>query len=103
MTMSNSRLSYAEEYILMEKAIKEEKGSRAFIGSREAAMTYRLRLNRARQLDRKLNAKAYAEGMKMHNASIFDELVFTVRIDEDGQHWVYLEKALAPQHVEAIE
>jgi len=101
--MSNSRLSYGKEYEQLDKAIETEKGTRVLIGSREAAMTYRLRLNRARQLDRKLNGKAFAEGMKMHNASIYDELVFTVKVDEDGQHWVYLERALTPSHVEAIE
>ena len=101
--MSSSRLSYEKEYEQMQAAIAAEKGTRIHIGSLEAAMTYRLRLNRARQLDRKLNADAYEPGMKMHNASIYDELVFTVRIDTADEYWVYLEKALAPTHVEAIE
>jgi len=39
----------------------------------------------------------------MHGASIYDEFVFTVRVDENEEWWVYLEKALAPSHVEAIE
>jgi hypothetical protein len=101
--MSSSRLSYEKEYEQMEAAVAEEKGTRIHIGSREAAMTYRLRLNRARQLDRKLNADAYEPGMKMYNASIYDELVFTVRMDNNDEYWVYLEKALAPTHVEALE
>jgi len=103
MTMSNSRLSYEAEYALMDKALAETKGVRTPIGSRAAAMKYRLRLNQARALDRKLNAKAFAEGMKMHGASKYDELVFTVQEDTEEENWVYLEKALAPTHVEAIE
>jgi hypothetical protein len=87
----------------MDSALKEAKGSRIHIGSRSAAMTYRLRLNRARQLDRNFNAKAFPEGVKMHGSSIYDEFVFTVRIDENEEWWVYLEKSLAPSHVEAIE
>jgi hypothetical protein len=101
--MSNSRLSYQSEYELMDKAMKEGKGVRTHIGTREAAMTYRLRLNRARALDRKLNALAYPAGHKMHGGSEYDELVFTVREDTEGECWVYLEKALAPTHVEALE
>jgi hypothetical protein len=81
----------------------EGKGVRTHIGSREAAMVYRLRLNQARALDRKLNAQAFAPGTKMHGGSEYDELVFTVRVDTEDEYWVYLEKALAPQHVEAIE
>jgi len=103
MTMSTSRLSYQKEYDLMDKALAEEKGSRVHIGTRQAAMTYRLRLNRSRQLDRNFNAEAFPAGTKMHGASIYDEFVFTVRVDENEEWWVYLEKALAPSHVEAIE
>ena len=101
--MSKSRLTYRAEYELMDKAMKEKNGSRAHIGSREAAKTYRLRLNMARQLDRKLNREAYPEGHLLHGSSEYDELVFTVRDDTDDEWWVYLEKALAPSHVEAIE
>jgi hypothetical protein len=101
--MSSSRLSYQAEYELMDKALAEGKGVRTPIGSREAAMTYRLRLNRARALDRKLNADAFPPGTKMHGGSEYDELVFTVREDTDGEWWVYMERALAPDHVEAIE
>lgn len=103
MTMSNSRLSYEAEYALMEQALEATKGVRTPIGSRPAALKYRLRLNQARALDRKLNATAFAAGMKMHGASKYDELVFTVQEDTTGENWVYLEKALAPTHVEPIE
>jgi hypothetical protein len=103
MTMSNSRLSYEDCYDLMTQALNTPLGSRAWIGSREAAYTYRLKLNKARALDRKLNAEAFPQGHKMHGGSEFDELMFKIRQDENGEFWVYLEKALAPTHVEAIE
>ena len=101
--MSNSRLSYHSEFELMKKALAEDKGIRAPIGSREATMLYRLKLNKARALDRKLNKDIYEVGHILHGGSEFDELVFTVREDESGEWWVYLEKAMVPTHVEAIE
>ena len=103
MTMSKSRLAYRQEYDLMDTAMKTDKGSRTHIGSREAAKTYQLRLNMARQLDRKLNREAFPEGHLLHGASEYDELVFRIKIDTDDEWWVYLEKALAPTVVEAIE
>jgi hypothetical protein len=87
----------------MEQALATPKGIRTHIGSLEAAMKYRLRLNRARSLDRKLNEKAYPNGHKMHGGSEFDELVFIIRDDTEGDYWIYLEKSMAPTHVENIE
>jgi len=107
MTMSSSRLSYTAEYEFMNKALAEPKGVRTPFEDRAAAYTYRLRLNRARQLERKLNKDAFKPGTKMHGASIYDELIFTIKISdpntEDQLFWVYLEKVMAPSHVEAIE
>jgi hypothetical protein len=101
--MSSSRLSYKAEYDLMDQALKTEKGVRSHIGSREASMLYRLKLNKARQLDRKTNAEAYQPGHILHGGSEYDELVFTVREDTEGEWWVYLEKAMVPTLVEPIE
>mgnify|MGYP001344781380 CR=1 FL=1 len=107
MTMSSSRLSYSAEYDLMQKALAEPKGLRTPFEDRASAYTYRLRLNRARQLERKLNKEAFKPGTKMHGASIYDELIFTIQISDEGTDdqlfWVYLKKALAPTHVETIE
>lgn len=106
MTMSNSRLSYTAEYDLMKRAVEAKTGVRTPFDSRAAAYTYRLRLNRARQLERRLNREAFPEGTKMHGASIYDELVFTVEVSDPGTEselfWVYLKKAFVPEHVEEL-
>lgn len=101
--MSTSRLSYKAEYDLMQQAVDAEKGVRSHIGSREAAMKFRLRLNQARQLDRKLNCETYEPGHALYGGSEFDELIFTVRQDTDEEWWVYLEKSMVPSTVEPIE
>lgn len=102
MTMSTSRLSYENEYKLMQQAVDAEKGVRTWIGTREAANTYRLKLNMARQLDRSLNKDVYPEGHRLHGGSEYDELVFVIREDTEGEWWVYLEKGMVPSVVEPI-
>ena len=105
MTLSNSRLSYRDEYTLMQQAIDLPNGARAFIGTHGDAINYRLRLNKARQLDRNLNAQAYEPGHLLYGGSVFDELIITLREDTEGNWWVYLEKSKQPysEPIEAAE
>src|SRR5262245_5120458 len=103
MSLTNSRLAYKREFDLMEGAMKERKGTRTLAGAYGDAMNLRLRMNKARALDRRLNALAFPEGHVLHGGSEFDELIFTIREDETEQWWVYLEKVAETQVVEPIE
>jgi hypothetical protein len=104
MSLTNSRLAYRDCYELMDEALKHEQGARASMGSEGSAMGYRIRMNKARQLDREFNKKVYQDpGHALHGGSIYDELIFTVREDETGNWWVYLRKTIRPSVVEPIE
>lgn len=102
MTMSSSPLAYKAEYDLMDRALKAAKGVRVPFKTRPEASTYRLKLNNARKLQRKLNKELYTEGHVLHGCSEYDELVFVLREDADEEWWVYLEKQLVPEAVEEI-
>src|SRR5215471_10871580 len=103
MSLTNSRLAYKREFDLMDGALKEAKGARTRAGAHGDAMHLRMRMNKARTLDRKLNAKTYPETHILHGGSTYDELVFTIKQDDEDQWWVYMEKIAETQVVEPLE
>lgn len=91
MTLSNSRLSYDDCFEVMDRAIQDPKGVRVKCPTYEKAITFRVRLHKARALDRKRNGDLYEPDHPMSNVSIYDKLV--VRIRRQGEvYWVYIEQ-----------
>lgn len=103
MSISTSRLSYADCYELMDRAVADAKGVRIFIGSEDKATHFRMRCHTARQINRRDNEKIYPVGQPMHGASPYDALTFRIREDDEGQYWVYAEKSeLDPGDIEPL-
>lgn len=103
MSLPSSRLSYSDCYPLMDQALKDPTGVRTLIGDKGEAKHFRLRLNNARLLERKINKQTYDPTHPLHDASEYDELVFRVLEDTEGRWWVYLEKKKPPEVVESLE
>ena len=91
MSLSNSRLSYADCFELLDRALDEPRGIRAEVPSAKAAGYLRMRIHHARQIDRSENAATYEPDHHLHGRSPYD--IFVIRLEEaDGRSWVYLDK-----------
>lgn len=88
MSTSKSRLGYVDCFELFDKALNANKGVR--INNLDAGSSWRLRLrlNKARRIDRIDNTETYPEGHLLYGRSLYDKIVITRAQDEDG--W-YLE------------
>ena len=91
MPLSNSRMNYEEEYKVMDRALEVEGAVRIGYHDKAQATYFRLRLNKARQLDRDYNGERYTSDHPMHHQSGYDALIFKLRQDK-GLYWVYAER-----------
>lgn len=91
MTAATSLLSYSDCVKLMEKAHSYKEGIRVKFADEGAAMNFRMRIHKARALDREANAQIYDEDHKLHGRSRYDDLFCTIRQDK-GQWYLYLER-----------
>ena len=92
MSLSNSRLSYADCFALLEQALDEPRGIRVEVADEAAATYLRLRIHHARVIDRAENAKIYPDpDHYLHGRSIYD--CFVCRIEaKPGEAWLWLDK-----------
>lgn len=91
MTISNHYGAYLDCYKLLDAAIEDMKGLRVQVADDGAAIHLRMRLHRARTLDREHNMKVYDEDKPMYNASVYDKLIVRIR-EIDDTTWVYIEQ-----------
>ena len=91
MAVSTSRLAFSDCFELLEKAINDEKGIRVKFASYDDAFNFRLRIHKARQIDRKDNEESYSEGHQLHGRSVYDGITCKIR-SFDGGAWLRLEK-----------
>lgn len=94
MAASNSRLSYADCYEVLNKAIANEKGIRVQVPDWEAGNYHRLRLHQARAIDRRENKETYPEDHMLYGRSIYDQLVVRIKKDDGkkARWWMYIER-----------
>jgi V8-like Glu-specific endopeptidase len=101
MALNESRLAYEAEYDIMAKALESEYGVRVGYPTEEEAKYNRMRLNQARQLDRRFNHKRYPPDHPMHQHSEYDALTFRIR--KDGvRYWLYADRKPAGGIVEEV-
>lgn len=91
MTAATSLLSYQDCIKLMEKAHEYKEGVRVKFSDANGAGNFRMRMHKARALDRAANAELYQQGHKLHGRSVYDDLFLTIRF-EDGHNWLYCER-----------
>lgn len=101
MAIPNTLGSYEDCFALYARAAANEKGSRALLGDFAAANHFRMRMNKARSLDREESRRIYEENAPQYNKSEYDRLSVTLREDTDGKWWVYV--APHGQVIETIE
>lgn len=109
MTLPTSRLAYSDCYDAFDKAVADRKGIRISMRDEAQATYYRMRLNQARKIDRRENAKVYEPGHPMHGCSPYDAIVIRLlpEVDDDevptGNWWLYLQKQeIIPGIVESL-
>ena len=76
----------------MNEALKHKQGIRAKFSDPGSANNFRMRLHKARQLDRDANREIYPEGHKLHGRSIYDQIFTTIRQDGKGKFLLNLER-----------
>src|SRR6266576_3824526 len=98
-----SRLIHQDCFDLMDQAIANVKGTRIKFPDHGAAWHFRLRLHKARRIDREDNTRTFERDHPMYGRSIYDPLVVKIRVI-DGDTWLYLEK-LSVEHfvVESLD
>jgi hypothetical protein len=102
MSLSNSRQAYEDCYDMMDKALESSDGVRVGFEDREQAVYLRMRMNQARQLDRKFNTGRYNGDDPRRRHSEYDVLSMRIRV-EGGMYWIYIEKRQKPQVIEEIK
>jgi hypothetical protein len=102
MVISTARLAYSDCFDLMDRAIEDSIGCRAQFDDEGQAMHFRMRLNKARVIDRECNMAAYTPDSPMYGQSIYDKLVARLRIDTEGKWWVYVEHRALMGIVESL-
>jgi len=94
MAVSTSRIAFSDCFDLMEKAIEDSKGIRVKFASYDDAFNFRLRIHKARQIDRSDNLESYPEGHQLHGRSVYDQISCKIRTFNGGA-WLKLEKITA--------
>jgi hypothetical protein len=91
-----SKLAYADCYELLDRAMESERGIQRLFVDKGEAMNYRMRLQKARDEDRKQSRLVYQPGDPLYNTTEYAAL--TVRmpsLDHERQRWVVrIEKRL---------
>ena len=101
MSLSTSRQAYNDCYEVLEAALKDPSGVRVRMESLDAATHMRMRIHKARNIDRKDNAAVYDVDHKMHGCSQYDGLVAKLRKRANGWY-VYLEHVKLTAEVEKL-
>ena len=93
MTAAVSRLAFNDCFDIFDQAIADPTGIRVAFSSEGAAIHFRMRLHRARTIDRQDNAKLHPSDHPMHGRSPYDQIIIKIRKVEEGW-FVYLEALL---------
>ena len=101
MTLSQSYLSYREEYQALDLALEDDIGIRVEFRTFSHASGWRARAHKARALDRDRNNMVYVPGDVMYGTSRYDCLKLVIR-DEGQRTFLYIHKMLPPGKIERM-
>lgn len=91
MTAPTSLLAYSDCLSVMEQALEYKQGVRVKCADEGQARNFRMRVHKARAIDREENTKIYAEGHRLYGRSIYDQLFLRIS-NEDGVIWLNFER-----------
>jgi hypothetical protein len=94
MPLPNSILAFQDCTDFMDRALEDAAGARMIFMTEADAHNYRMRLNQARELDRRENKMIHEPGKLLHGKSEYDILQFTIRDDTEGKWWIYARKMI---------
>jgi hypothetical protein len=90
MSLTEQPAAYHDCYLLFERAVASAHGVRTPFPSKNDALYFQLRMNKARQIQRAMNTRAYPREHPLYGTSEFDG--YKVVLREDGvEWWVYVE------------
>lgn len=103
MTTSTSKVSYIDCYDALDRALASAKGIRLRFTDRGAAWSFRLKLNRARAINREDNAEIYDLGHPLHGRSEYDKFQIYLREGDEGEWFLLIIPVNNSMVIEEIE
>lgn len=102
MTQPTSPLSFEDCFVIMDAALRDERGVRMKFPTEAIATQFRLRCHRARVLDRERNKDTYTPGTTLYGTSVYDKLI--LRLNRVGDWWCidFERNNLIPSAVESL-
>lgn len=92
MTISHSRLAYADCYRIMDAALADERGVKIKFTDEKHATFFRMRCHQARAIERRESKEIYDKGDLHWGVSQHERLILRIRPDGD-LWWVLIEQA----------
>jgi hypothetical protein len=84
--------AYTDCLDIFDRAIEDRVGTRIQFKTFAEAHMFRMRLNHARVLVRRESQRVYERNDPRWGKSEYDILICRIKEDEEGFHWVYLER-----------
>lgn len=92
MSLSRQPEAYRDCYEILAAAISLPGGCRTFCGPEFSTAEYlRARIHQARSLLRDQSRRAYPPTHPAYGSSEYDQFKITIKLDDDGDHWLYVE------------
>lgn len=92
MSLSKQPEAYRDCYEILVAAASLPGGCRTFCGPHYSTAEYlRARIHQARALLREQSRRAYPPEHPAHGTSEYDQFKITVKLDDDNDHWLYVE------------
>lgn len=95
MPAPTTRLAYTAIYDIFAKALEDPKGIRMQLPDYNTAVHMRMRMHKARSIDREDSLKLYSPEDRRHGVSVYDGLQLRIRTDTDNETWLYIEPRTA--------
>ena len=92
MVAATSRFAYLDCFDLLERAMDDEVGVRVKFNSAEEAINYRMRIHKARSIDREENKSIKKPEDPLYGRSEYDKLVCRIEHYSEGHSFLYVEK-----------
>lgn len=103
MSLSHNPGAYGDCHEILNRALEDKSGVRVAVESYNTGVHLRMRLQMARELDRRENKKTYPDDHPMHNRSVWDAFVVRIKANGEGQHFVYVEpNSIDVEEIEAL-
>jgi hypothetical protein len=91
MALPETQAAYADCYTIFERATTDPAGIRVRFDNDRDANFFKIRMNKARAIQRRQSAKMYPVSDPAHGKSEFDGYAVRSRRDPTGTIWIYVE------------